>query len=325
MLAFTLRRLFWMLVVLLIASFGVFFLVANGGDPLAVLRLNPHTPESVIQARIHLLHLNDPLFVRYWIWLTGIFHGNLGNDISGVPVAPQLLQAFPVTLRMVVPATIIAVVVAIGFGIWAAVRQGRTADNLITFGNFLWLSVPVFVIGLTLKDFVALPVNHAVGQTVLYTIGDESPLLTGSWISNIPNYIGHAVLPVFTLVLISYAPWAIYQRSSMLEVLDSDYVRLARAKGISPRRVLFRHILRNALIPVTTVVALDFAAILGGAVVTETIFNWNGIGLLFFTRITELDFNVVQAYLLLTATFVVVMNFLADIIYGILDPRIRLA
>ena len=325
MVSYTLRRLFWMIVVLVIASFGVFFLVANGGDPLALLRLNPRTPPAVIAARAALLHLNQPFLVRYWIWLTGILHGNLGSDITNVPVGPQIVAAFLVTLRMVIAATILGVVVAIAIGIWAAVRQGRLADNLITLTNFLWLSVPVFVVALTLKDFVALPVNQFLGHTVLYTIGDQSPLLSGPLITRIPNYVEHSILPVFTLILVSYPPWAIYQRSSMLEVLDSDYVRLARAKGLSPRRVLFRHILRNALIPVTTVVALDIAAIIGGAIVTETIFNWDGMGQLFYTSIGKLDFNIVQAYLLVTAVFIVLFNFAADIIYGILDPRIRLA
>jgi peptide/nickel transport system permease protein len=126
-----------------------------------------------------------------------------------------------------------------------------------------------------------------------------------------------------TLVLATYSSWAIYQRSTLLDVMDSDYVRLARAKGISPRRVLRRHILRNALIPVTTVIALDFAGLLGGAVITETVYGWNGLGRFFLDGVNGQDTNVVLAYLLLTATIVIVFNLIADILYGILDPRIR--
>jgi len=125
------------------------------------------------------------------------------------------------------------------------------------------------------------------------------------------------------LILVTYPSWAIYQRSSALEAIDSDYVRLARAKGISPRRVLFRHVLRNALIPVTTVVALDFAAIIGGAVVTETIFSWDGMGQWFIQGVEGRDVNIVLAFMIVTATAIILFNLAADIIYGFLDPRIR--
>jgi peptide/nickel transport system permease protein len=130
---------------------------------------------------------------------------------------------------------------------------------------------------------------------------------------------------VLTLILVSYSSWAIYQRSSMIETLDADHVRLARAKGLSRRRVLVRHVLRNALIPVTTVVALDFAAVLGGAIITEIIFGWQGLGQWYLEGVTNLDTNVMLAYLLITATFVILFNLVADILYGVLDPRIRYA
>jgi peptide/nickel transport system permease protein len=175
-----------------------------------------------------------------------------------------------------------------------------------------------------LKDFVAIPVNDTVHQTVLYTIGEQNATLHGNFFQNLPDYIAHLALPVMTLVLVTFPAWALYQRSSMLEVQDSDYVRLARAKGLSPRRVLVRHTLRNALLPLTTVVALDFAAIMGGALITETIFNWNGMGLWGFDGVVNLDFNTVQAYLMVAAFSVIIFNLLADILYGILDPRIRL-
>ena len=125
------------------------------------------------------------------------------------------------------------------------------------------------------------------------------------------------------LILVSYSAWAIYQRSSMIETLDADHVRLARAKGLSPRRVLIRHVLRNALIPVTTVVALDFAAVLGGAIITEIVFGWQGLGQWYLSGVTNLDVNVMLAYLLITATFVILFNLFADILYAFLDPRIR--
>ena len=172
---------------------------------------------------------------------------------------------------------------------------------------------------------MAIPINQHVGSTVFYTDGQQSPTLSGSFFSRLPDYAGHTALPALTLILVSYSAWAIYQRSSMIETLDADHVRLARAKGLSRRRVLVRHVLRNALIPVTTVIALDFAAVLGGAILTEYVFGWQGLGTWYITGVTTLDVNIMLAYLLITATFVILFNLLADILYGVLDPRIRYA
>jgi peptide/nickel transport system permease protein len=189
--------------------------------------------------------------------------------------------------------------------------------------NFVFLAAPVFVVGLLLKDFVAIPLNQHLHRLIFYTDGDQSPLLTGSFLQRLPDYAAHTVLPSITLILATYSSWAIYQRSTLLDVMDSDYVRLARSKGISPRRVLIRHILRNALIPVTTVIALDFAGVLGGAVITEIVFGWQGLGVWFLNGVNNLDLNVTLAYLLVAAVIVILFNLFADILYAVLDPRIR--
>jgi peptide/nickel transport system permease protein len=325
MFAYIIRRFLISIVVLFFATILVFLLVSTAGDPLALLRANPHTPHSTIVAREHLLHLNDPLWQRYWIWFSNAIQGNLGNTTKGQPVAPQLWSHLFVTLRMVVVATIIAIILAIGLGVWAAVRQNKLADHTITVTNFVLLATPVFVLGLALKEFVAIPINQHVGSTIFYTDGEQSPTLTGSFFSRLPDYAEHTALPALTLILVSYSAWAIYQRSSMIETLDADHVRLARAKGLSRRRVLIRHVLRNALIPVTTVIALDFAAVLGGAILVEFVFGWQGLGTWYITGVTTLDVNIMLAYLVVTATFVILFNLLADILYGVLDPRIRYA
>jgi len=321
--AYVIRRLLMSIVVLFLATIFVFLLVASSGDPLALLRQNPHTPHSTIVAREKLLNLNHPLWDRYWIWLTNALHGNLGTTIQGQDVASEMWSHLFVTLRMVVIATLIAIVVGISMGVIAAVRQNKFTDHAITVTNFVLLATPVFVLGLALKEFVAIPINQHVGTTIFYTDGEQSPTLSGSFFSRLPDYAAHTALPVITLILISYASWAIYQRSSMIETLDADHVRLARAKGLSQRRVLTRHVLRNALIPVTTVIALDFAAVLGGAIITEIIFGWQGLGQWYLNGVNNLDSNVMLAYLLITATFVILFNLAADILYGVLDPRIR--
>jgi glutathione transport system permease protein len=161
---------------------------------------------------------------------------------------------------------------------------------------------------------------------VLYTVGDNTPDFTGGTGARLLDNLEHAVLPVLTLVLVSYAAWSRYQRASLLDVLNSDYVRFARAKGLSRRRVLIRHALRNALIPITTVIALDFAAVIGGAVITEIVYGWEGMGRLLLNGLEgplTPDVNTVQAWLMITAVIVVAFNLIADILYAVLDPRIR--
>lgn len=323
MLAYALRRLGFSVVVLLLSTIVVFILVAESGNPLAELLSNPHVPHATIVAREKLLHLDLPLWDRYWIWFSHAIRGDFGQTIAYQPVGSQLWQHFGVTLRMVIAAVVVAIVAGIGVGVFAALHSGRVGDRASMTLNFLFLSVPTFVIGLLLKEFVAIPLNQHVNRTIFYTSGEQSPTLTGGFVSRMPDYLAHTALPVITLVLITYSAWAIYQRSATLEAIDSDFVRLARAKGISPRRVLARHVIRNALIPVTTVIALDFAAILGGAIITEQVFNWQGMGTWFIQGVGALDINIVLAYLLITAVFVIGFNLLADILYAVLDPRIR--
>lgn len=323
MLAYALRRLAYSVIVLWLATVLVFVLVAESGNPLGTLLSNPHVPHKVILEREQLLHLNLPLWDRYWIWFSGILHGNFGQTISYLAVGPQLWSHFGITLRMVIPATVISIVAGISVGVFAALRNSRLGDRVSMTAAFLFLSAPTFVIGVLLKEFVAIPLNQHVNHTIFYTSGEQSPTLMGSFLQRLPDYLAHTALPVITLVLITYASWSIYQRSSALDTMDSDHVRLARAKGLSPRRVLWRHIVRNALIPVTTVIALDFSALLGGAIITEAIFNWQGMGTWFYNGVTGLDINIVLAYLLVTATAVVLFNLVADILYAALDPRIR--
>jgi peptide/nickel transport system permease protein len=284
--------------------------------------------QATIEAARHRLGLDQPLLQRYWDWLTHFVRGDMGKSTEGTKVSPALGQALGVTMKMVLPATLIAAVLAIALGILGAVRQYKLDDHLSTTLAYIFYATPVFVLGILIKDFFAIKLNNAVGHTVLYTVGDNTPGFTGSWGSRVLDDVEHAALPVLTLVLVSYAAWSRYQRASLLDVLNSDYVRFARAKGLSRRRVLVRHALRNALIPITTVIALDFAAVIGGAVITEIVYGWEGMGRLLLNGLEgplTPDVNTVQAWLVITAAIVVLFNLLADILYGILDPRIRYA
>lgn len=324
--AYLLRRVLAGIMVLLVLSFGMFVLVALSGDPLAQLRANPNVSPATIKAAAAQLHLNQPLVERYWGWLTGLLlHGSLGTSYTGQPVGSQIAQRLTVTLKLVVPAVILSVALGVVVGVISAVRQYKPVDHISTGLAYLFFSTPVFVLGLLLKDFLAVDLNKAAGHTVLFTVGESSPGITGG--GNVfVNEVQHAILPVLTLTLITYATWSRFQRAAMLDVLNSDYIRLARAKGLSPRRVLFVHALRNALIPVVTVVAIDFAALVGGAVVTEIVFSWYGMGQYLLNGLTGAespDVYAVQGWLMVAGTAVILFNILADLLYVLLDPRVR--
>lgn len=323
---FVLRRAAAGVVILFVASFLTYVLVAESGDPLSTLKANPHTTQAAINAARTRLGLDHSLLERYWLWLTHFVQGDFGRSNTGQAVEPQLWQRLGVTMKMVLPATIIAAVIAIALGILGAVRQYKLEDHVSTTLAYIFYATPVFVLGILIKDFFAIKVNNAIGHTVLYTVGDNTPDFTGGFGARMQDDVEHAVLPVLTLVLVTYAAWSRYQRASLLDVMNSDYVRFARAKGLSRRRVLIRHALRNALIPITTVIALDFAAIIGGAVITEIVYGWEGMGQFLLGGLQgplTPDVNTVQAWLMITAVIVVAFNLLADILYAVLDPRIR--
>jgi peptide/nickel transport system permease protein len=324
MVSFIIRRLLIAIPLVLLSSVLVFLLVANSGDPLADLKgRNPPVPPQVIQAREHQLLLDKPLPQRYWHWLTHFVRGDMGKSIRGVEVRPLLWQRMRVTLRMVILASIIAIVLAIGAGVLSAVKQYTPTDYTFTFLGFLFLSMPVFWLAALLKEYGAIRLNKLFGKQVIYTVGAETPNLAGSLGHRLADYAGHLVLPTIALALISFAAWSRYQRATMLDVLSADYIRLARAKGLSQSRVMVRHALRNALIPLVTVVAIDTGAIFGGAIITERVFAWQGMGALLVQGAETSDPNILLAWLMVTSILVVLFNLIADVLYAVLDPRIR--
>ena len=324
MLSFIIRRLLIAIPLVLLSSVLVFVLVAYSGDPLAELKgRNPPVPEQTIKAREHELGLDKSMPARYVTWLGNFVRGDMGKSIGGVEVRPLLWQRLKVTLRMVILASILAVILAIGAGVLSAVKQYTPTDYAFTFIGFLFLSMPVFWLAALLKEYGAIRFNKLFGEQVVYTVGAETPNLTGSFGDKLANYAGHLLLPTVALALISFAAWSRYQRATMLDVLGSDYIRLARAKGLSRSRVMTRHALRNALIPLVTVVAIDIGAVFGGAVITERVFSWQGMGALLVQGVTTNDVNVLLAWLMVTSVIVVLFNLIADVLYAVLDPRIR--
>ena len=323
MLAFTVRRLAVSIPVVIASSFIVFVLVATaGGDPLDDLRLRPGVSEATIELRRKQLNLDKPVLERYGIWVKGVVQGDLGRSQSNEEIRPLLFRRLGVTMRLVLSATIIAVLLAVVVGSVGAVKQYSKFDYGATFFAFVFFSMPVFWLAAVLKD-LGIRFNQAIGHRVFYTVQEQTPNLDGGFLTVWADRIGHLILPSLTLILISMAGWSRFQRGSMLEVLNADYMRTAKAKGVSGRTVLFRHGLRNALIPVVTVVAIDFAGVLGGAVITETVFGWTGMGKMLVDALRVQDVYVVQAWLLVAALLVIGFNLVADLLYGYLDPRTR--
>lgn len=325
MLAFTIRRLLTAIPILLASTIVTFLLVAFSGDPLDELRQkHPPVPPHVLKNKEHELRLDESIPERYWHWLTGLLHGDFGPSTRQLNIGHELGSRLLVTMRMVALAMLLAVIFAVVVGVISAVKQYSGIDYAFTFSGFLFLSMPVFWFAILLKEFVAIKLNQATGHTFLFTIGDASIDPKHGW-SRVTDVLGHMILPTIVLAMTSYAAWSRFQRAAMLDVLNSDYIRLARAKGLTNRRVMVRHALRTALIPLTTVTALDLAAILGGAIITERVFQWHGMGELLLTAITARDAYVVLAWLLVTGFIVVLFNLIADLLYAVLDPRIRYA
>jgi len=322
MTGFILRRLLSSIPVILLSSFLVFSLVAATGDPLARLRGDPRTAMTV-EIREEQLGLNDPIPERYLNWIKGVARGDFGESFADAePVTSKIKRSFGATFRLVFLATFLALLAAISLGVFSAVKQYSPGDYAGTFFAFVFFSMPVFWLAGIMKD-LGIRFNQWVGKTVFYTVGERTPNLVGSWWDVTANRIGHVALPTLTLMLITMAGWSRFQRAAMLDVLGSDYVRTARAKGLSEFTVIARHAFRNALIPLTTVVAIDFAGLIGGAVITESVFAWQGLGRTVLDGINNGDVNVVTAALVLIAVVVVLFNLVADILYAVLDPRIR--
>jgi ABC-type dipeptide/oligopeptide/nickel transport system permease component len=320
MLTYIVRRILYSIPVLFFSTFFSFLFVSYAGNPTALLRQNPRVSQHSIQLLIQQEHLDKPVIERYFLWLHDVFADKLGKSLVTLqPIWPQITRTMGHTLQFIVIAELLALVVGCAVGIYSAIRQYSVFDYLFTSLSFLGFAMPTFWLALLLQiAFTDIYLNWNV--RIFYTSGLNT--LPGGPAWSIDR-LQHLALPVMTLLIISFALYSRFMRASMLDVINSDYVRTARAKGMSEWRVIMRHVFRNALIPIVTVAALNFGALLGGAIVTETVFSLDGIGYWFIQALTRLDLYEVMAYLLVTAIAVVVFNLIADILYGFLDPRIR--
>jgi peptide/nickel transport system permease protein len=322
MLTYIIRRLLYSSVVLVLASFLVFFFVTASGDPLAALKTAPNISDQSVQNIVDRKHLDDPIIKRYGYWARDALTNKFGTTLLGDrPILPDLWRVMKNTLQLVFVAELLAVLLAVLIGVYSALRQYSPFDYTATTFSFLGLATPVFWLALMLQVAV-VQVFEATGHR-LFPIANLNSVDAGSGLGFVIDRAHHLVLPVFVLMIASLPAYSRYMRASMLEVINSDFVRTARAKGVPERRVTMKHAFRNALIPLVTLVALNFGTLLGGAVVTETVFSLDGMGLYFVTALLSNDPYPVMAWLMVTAVMIILFNLMADIAYGLLDPRVR--
>ncbi len=297
----------------------IFFGMSLVTDPISQIRLVPDVSQQTIQNIVDRKHLDDPVIVQYGFWLKDVFTNQFGTTMLGdKPIWPDLSRAMWQTAQLVLVAEFIAVAIAIVLGVLAAKKQYSFFDYATTTISFFGFSVPIFWFALILQ-WLTVSLFLATGFRLAYTFGLSSPDPANWFIDRLQ----HMILPVTALAYVSIAQYSRYMRSSMLDVLHSDYVRTAKAKGLSDRTVTMKHALRNALIPLVTVVALNVGALLGGVVITETIFAWPGMGKLFITALARAELYTLMAWMLVAGVIIIVFNLLADILYAALDPRIR--
>jgi peptide/nickel transport system permease protein len=297
------RRTLDAALVIVAVTVVVFFLLQLTGDPVRLM-LPPEAPAEDVERLRRALGLDAPLPAQYARFLVGLFHGELGRSLRyNTPSLPLVLERAPATLLLATVATALAVAVSVPLGVAAAVWRGSAVDRLCSVLGAFGQSMPVFWLA------IVLILVFSVRFRLLPSFGAGSPR--------------HLVLPAATLALYSLARISRLARSAILETLGTDYVRAARAKGLSGRTVVLKHGLRNASLPIITVVAVEFGVLLGGAVVAETVFAWPGVGRLAVQAILTRDFPLVQAIVFVIATTLVVLNLAVDLLYAVLDPRIR--
>jgi peptide/nickel transport system permease protein len=326
---YAVRRALASLLVLLVATALTFMLVGGSGDPLDGLRIRqPPVPEQTIQAMRERLYLDRPVAERYWLWLTGLGHdngdigvlqGKWGPSVRDLDIGAEIGERSLASLRLLASAIVLLLLVGVTAGVLSAVHRHTLLAGVSTVVGYLALALPTFWVAAFVKD-AAIWVNERLGHRYFYTIGESSP--GGSGLADVA---GHLALPTLVLVLSGYAAVSRFQRAATIEVLESDYVRLARAKGLRSRVVLRRHALRTSLIPTAALAALTVSGAIAGTVIVEEVFRWRGLGSFLVDSVGAGDTYAVMGFVLLSGAVVVVTNIAADLAVVTLDPRTRRA
>ncbi len=320
MTAFLIRRLMQSAVVVFIMSLVVFFGVNVVGDPVDMLVSSDATQEE-IDAVIKSFGLDRPIWEQYWRFLVGAASGDLGKSfIHGTPALPLILERMPATMELALSALFMSIVLGIPLGLYAGLKPNAYSSRAIMAGSIMGFSLPTFWVGLMLIMIFAVMLgwlpSTGRGPSAEF-LGIESSLFTS-------DGLRYVFLPALNLALLKISLVIRLTRAGTREAIHQDYIKFARAKGLSSRRVIGLHLLKNILIPVVTVLGLEFGGLIAFSVVTETIFAWPGMGKLLIDSIQQLDRPVIVAYLIIIVLFFVFINLVVDILYSILDPRVRL-
>jgi len=319
MVNYALRRLLAAIPVVLVATFIMFWLVSSINDPLAALRQScPNCDESAYQRLIDLYNLDQPIPQRYFSWLGNALTGDFGvsTSLGEQPVSSIFWERAGNSAMLSIPAALITIVFSAILSMYSALKQYSAGDYAVTSFTYLGLAMPTFFFGLLLQVFWGVWFQDWTGLKPFWTGGLHT--------ESVGELISSLVLPITTLVIISLAADTRFGRTAMLETKNADFIRTARAKGVPERTIVLKHMLRAALIPMVTVWAITFGTLIGGTLVTETVFSWPGLGrLLVFNGVFAADVNILMAVILFIGFIAVVFNLLADLLYGWLDPRVR--
>jgi peptide/nickel transport system permease protein len=313
--SYLVRRLLQALVVLgLVSVAGFTVLHVAPGGPAAIYALSPTMSSEDLERITRELGLDRPLHVQYLSWVSGLVHANWGRSYrDGRMVLEVITDRVPATVGLMLSAFTVAILLGLAIGIVSAVRRYSLFDHAVTLGAMVALSIPTFWLGL-MAIYVFSVLLAALPPGNIGTVG--APF-------SVADRLRHLVLPAGTLGVVMVATWSRYTRASMLEVIGEDYIRTALAKGVSSAAIVFKHALKNALIPLVTLAGLQLPLVFSGALVTETVFTWPGMGRLFVDSIGYRDYPVLMGILMLTAMLVVAGNLVADLLYAVIDPRVR--
>lgn len=310
MFGYIVRRILTIIPVLLIVTIIVFGLMHISGDPVKLLYGPNVSQEKIVEKRKE-LGLDEPVYVQYFEWVTGILKGDFGTSITTQgPVLRMIIPRIPATLELTLAALFITLIVSMPTGVMSAAKQYTIFDNVSRFFAIFWVSMPYFWLGLVFILFFGIKLQ------ILPIAGKSGPIWTATGLL-------HLILPALTLGLPPAARFTRMVRSSMLEVTNEEFIKTARSKGLKEQWVILKHALRNAMISVITLLGLRIPWLFGGAVITETVFAWPGMGRLLIDAVTKRDYPVVQGIVLLLAGLVVLGNLTADLLYAYIDPRIR--
>lgn len=323
MLRFAFRRLVWAVPTLLLVTFLVYIALRLGTDPLqSYLRTNPRASKEKIEQYKSVNGLSSNYVLGYFQWLKNFLTFNWPRSIKGSrEVWPELKDAMANTIRLGIFATVVGVSIGLFVGMFAALKPGSRRDVAVNTGAFLGVSIPPYITAVLFQLVFAVYWSRWFGKTLFPTSGVYPPGHTGF---NLVLMLKHMALPMMVVAIQVIATYSRYMRSSLLDVMNSDFMRTARSKGISERQVLLRHGVRNALIPVVTIAALDVGGIIGGLIISENIFAYPGMGLYFLDSFTNGDFPLLMPWMVLVVASTLMFNLVADVSYAFLDPRIRL-